>query len=130
MVYMYNLEFVNFKNFKFLFFIIVANKGANMGNATKNFNTREASPSIFKVLQDLTNSLPSSKEIQPSSIRKENIPPMMVDQLKLQNSSIGETITPTCMSIGDDELSNVMCEVYFEKLTIICLEVQISAFII
>lgn len=79
-----------------------------MGNATNNSNTREASPSIFKVLQDLTNSLLSSKEIRPSSIRKENIPPMMVDQLKLPNSSIGETIPPTCMSIGDDELSNVM----------------------
>jgi hypothetical protein len=40
-------------------------EGGSMGNATNNFGISEASPSISKVLVDLTNNLSSSKEIQP-----------------------------------------------------------------
>jgi hypothetical protein len=96
----------------------MAGNGGSMQNATNSFGIQDASPSISKVLQDLTNKLPNLKEIQPSIGGKENTPMVMANQL-LPNSSIAETITPTGESIGDDELSNLICELSFEKLAAI-----------
>jgi hypothetical protein len=62
------------------------------------------------------------KEIQPLVGGKENTLVVMANQL-LPNSSIGETITPIGVSVGDDELSNLTCELCFEKPATICLEV-------
>jgi len=73
----------------------------------------DASPSMSKVLQDLTNTyLLSSTKIQPLVGGKENNMVWQSIEL-LPISSLGETITPNGMNIGDDELSKLTCEICF-----------------